>query len=156
MAAPQLSSILDRQAGDAERPKPLPVGTYRAIVLGAPRFDKSSKKGTDYVEFTLKFQSAEEDVDEDDLKSALTKKSGETIALNQKTARLTFYLTEDAVYRLDEFFKHCGLDIEETPMSRRQAAAEIQNSEVLVHLKHVPSEDGESVYANIDKTAAVG
>jgi hypothetical protein len=155
MAAPALSSILDRQAGDAERPKPLPVGTYRAIVFGAPRFDKSTKKGTDYVEFTLKLQSAEDDVDQEDLQAALTKKTGETVPLNQKTNRLTFYLTEDAVYRLDEFFKHCGLDIEETPMSRRQAAAEIQNSEVLVHLKHTPSDDGEAVYANIDKTAAV-
>lgn len=155
MATPQLASILDRQTGDAERPKPLPVGTYRAIVTGAPRFDKSTKKGTDYVEFTLKFLSAEDDVDQDDLNSALTKKSGETVPLNSKTSRLTFYLTEDAVYRFDEFVKHCGLDIEESPMSRRQAAAELQNSEVLIHLKHTPSEDGEAVYPNIDKTAAV-
>src|SRR6266566_2061794 len=144
-----LSSILDRQTGDAERPKPLPVGTYRAIVVGAPRFDKSSKKGTDFVEFTIKFLSAEEDVDQDDLATALTKKSGETVPLSAKTSRLTFYLTEDAVYRFDEFVKQCGLDIEDNPMSRRQAAAEVQNCEVLVHLKHTPSDDGENVYANI-------
>lgn len=153
MAAPQLASILDRQYGDAERPKPLPVGTYRTVVTGAPRFDKSARKGTPFVEFTLKFLSAEDDVDEDDLAHALTKKSGETVPLSSKTTRVTFYETEDAIWRLDEFIKHCGVDAE--GMSRRQAIAECQNCEVLVFMKHTPSEDGEQMYANVSKTAAV-
>jgi hypothetical protein len=153
MATPALASILDRQGSEVERPKPLPVGTYRAIVAGAPRFDKSTKKGTDFVEFTMKFISAEDDVDQEDLNQALTKPSGETIPLNQKTSRLTYYLTEDAAWRLKEFLKHCGVYDEDK--SLRQMIADTQNAEVFVHLKHTPSEDGEAVFANIDKTASV-
>ena len=154
MATANLASILDRPYGDAERPKPLPVGTYRTIVTGAPRFDKSAKKGTPFVEFTLKFISAEEDVDQDDLETALTKKSGDTVPLQNKTTKVTYYETEDAIWRLDEFIRHCGVDAE--GMSRRQAVAECQNCEVLVSLKHTPSEDGEQMYANVSKTASVG
>jgi hypothetical protein len=153
MAAPQLASILDRQGTEIERPKPLPVGTYRAIVVGAPKFDKSTKKGTDYVEFTLKFTSAEEDVDEDDLRHALTKPSGDTIPLTEKTTRNTYYLTEDAAWRLKDFLKHCGVYDEDS--SLRQMIANTQNCEVLVSLKHTPSDDGEALYANVAKTAAV-
>lgn len=153
MAAPQLSSILDRQGTEIERPKPLPVGTYRVIVVGAPRFDKSTKKGTDFVEFTLKYISAEEDVDEDDLKHALTKPSGESVALNEKTNKVTFYLTEDAAWRLKDFLKHCGVYNED--QSLRQMIAQTTNCEVLATVKHTPSDDGEAIYANISKTAAV-
>src|SRR5262249_22764520 len=109
MAAPQLSSILDRQGTEVERPRPLPFRTYRTIVTGAPRFDKSKNKGTVFVEFTLKFLPAEEDVDADDLAHALTKPSGESVPLQEKSNRLTFYLTEDAAYRLKDFLKHCGV-----------------------------------------------
>lgn len=152
MATPQLSSILDRQYGDAERPKPMPVGTYRMMVTGAPRFDKSKNKGTEFVEFTLKYISAEEDVDEDDLREALTKSTGETVPIQEKTNRLTFYLTEDAVYRLDDFLRHLGIDGE---FSRAQAIAEATNRECLASIRHTPSDDGERVFANIAKTAAV-
>lgn len=153
MATPQLASILDRQGSEIERPKPLPVGTYRAIVVGAPRFDKSTKKGTDYVEFTLKFTSAEDDVDEDDLAHALTKPSGQTIPLAEKTNRVTFYLTEDATWRLKDFLKHCG--VYDESQSLRQMIANTQNAEVLAVIKHTPSDDGEALYANVSKTAAV-
>jgi hypothetical protein len=153
MATPQLASILDRQGQEIERPKPLPVGTYRAIVTGAPRFDKSTKKGTDFVEFTLKLISAEEDVDEDDLKHALTKPSGASVPLTEKTTKVTYYLTEDATWRLKDFLKHCGVDTDNITL--RQAIAEAQNSEVLISIKHTPSDDGEAIYANVAKTAAV-
>jgi hypothetical protein len=153
MAAPQLSSILDRAGTEIERPRPLPPGTYRAIVTGAPRFDKSTKKGTDYVEFTVKFIAAEEDVDEDDLAHALTKPSGDTVPLTEKTTRITFYLTEDAAWRLKDFLKHCG--VYDESQSLRQMIANTQNAEVLVSMKHTPSDDGEAVYANVAKTAAV-
>lgn len=152
MTAPQLASILDRQVGDADRPKPMPVGTYHMMVVGAPRFDKSRNKGTDFVEFTLKFLSAEEDVDEDDLAEALTKTNGETAPLTDKTMRLTFYLTEGSAYRLDDFLKHLGI---EGDISRSQAIAETANRECLAVIRHKPSDDGERIYANIDKTAAV-
>ncbi|HOA52104.1 MAG TPA: hypothetical protein PKI05_07590, partial [Thermogutta sp.] len=88
---PNFASILDESPTEIDRPKPIPTGTYLCRVQGSPVYDKSSKKGTPFVQFTLKPISAEDDVDEEDL--------AEMGGLDNKTLRLTFYLTEDAVYR---------------------------------------------------------
>lgn len=140
---PNFASILDEAPTEIDRPKPIPTGTYLCRVQGTPTYDKSSKKGTPFVQFTLKPISAEEDVDEDDLQ--------EMGGLDNKTLRLTFYLTEDAVYRLDEFHEHCGLDLTESA-SRRSRNDEVVNAEVRALVKHRPSEDGQTVYAEISRT----
>ncbi len=67
--SPNFGALLDKPASDVERPKPLPQGSYHCIVKGLPRFDKSSKKFTEFVEFTLQPTSAGEDVDEEDLEA---------------------------------------------------------------------------------------
>ena len=66
MANPNFSAILDDDPADAEAPKGLPAGQYVFLVNGQPKFDKSTKKGTDYVEFTCKpLQPFNESVDQD-------------------------------------------------------------------------------------------
>ena len=67
---PNFSNILDKPATDVERPRPLPVGTYLTVIQGLPRYDKSSKKQTDFVEFTHQIVSALDDVDPDELAAA--------------------------------------------------------------------------------------
>ncbi len=140
---PNFASILDEAPSEVERPKPLPVGTYLCRVQGTPIYDKTTKKGTDFVQFTLKPIAAEEDVDEDDLEAVG--------GLDNKTLRLKFYLTEDAKFRLDDFHEHCGLDLSE-PASRRTRNDEVINSEVRALVKHNPSNDGQTVYAEIART----
>lgn len=153
-AKASFTSILSKAPGEVERPKPLPVGTYLCVVDGRPKFDKSSKKQTDYVEFTLKVLQAGEDVDEDDLKAALTKPSGETIALNTKSFRVTYYITEDALWRLKKFIKDCGLDIDGEEKSFEAWIDETPGCQIMVSIKHQTSEDGEATYANVAGTAA--
>src|SRR6266487_695378 len=120
------SSILDEtSSGTVDRPKPLPVGTYTCIVVGQPRFDKSSKLGTPFVEFTLKPIQAGEDVDEDALE--------EIGGIGNRTLRATFYLTEEAKYRLDKFLEDLG--ILEEGKTRSQMISETPNSQVLVSVK---------------------
>jgi hypothetical protein len=143
MTAPNFSSILDESPTEVERPKPLPVGTYLCIVAGQPVYDKSTKKGTPYVEFTLRPLAAESDVDEDEL--------AEAGGLDNKSLRATFYLTEDAVYRLDEFHQHCGIDLEDEA-SRRQRNDEVVNAQVRVVVNHGTSQDGTRIYAQIART----
>lgn len=144
MTQPNYASILDESPTEIERPKPLPVGTYLCVVQGQPRYDKSSKKQTDFVEFTLRPIAAEEDVDEE----ALAEMGG----FDNKTIRATYYLTEDAVYRLDEFHQHCGIDPEDGE-SRRNRNEAIVNAQVRAVVKHRNSQDSSTVFAELARTA---
>lgn len=152
-ARPNFGSILDRKPSSIEKPKTLPVGTYLCIVQGMPRQDKA-KTGTMFLEYTLKYMQATDDVDQEDLQAALTRADGTTKKLQEMTIKLKFFITEDAAYRLTDFLEHCGLN-EEDFESTRQMSEAAGGCQVLVKLKHVPSDDGESVYANVDRTAPV-
>lgn len=154
MNTPNFSNILDREFEKAERPKPLPVGTYLTIIEGLPRYDKSSKKQTDFVEFTHRFVAAGDDVDTDELAEVggLTLKDG-----TPRTIKNTYYLTEDAAWRLDKFLEDLGYDLEEAKaegITRRQMCEEAANREIYIQLGHEPSQDGRSVFARIKDTAS--
>ena len=105
------SAILDTQMSEVERPKPIPVGHYIAMVDGRYKQDVSAQKQTPYVEFQMKLIKALDDVDADDLKAALTKPSGQSTPLNAKSLRNTYYLTEDSLFRLKDFLEDLGLDV---------------------------------------------
>jgi len=143
---PNFASILDEAPTEINRPKPLPVGTYICVVQGQPTYDKSNKKGTPYVQFTLRPVAAEEDVDPEELEAMG--------GMESKTLRATFYLTEDAVYRLDEFHQHCGVDISDASVSRRNRNENIVNAQVRAVVSHRMAEDGSQVYAELKRTAS--
>lgn len=144
MSSPNFASLLDAAPTEVNRPKPLPVGTYLCTV-GGWEAGKSSRKQTPYVEFTSKVISAMEDVDPEELE-AMGGFAG-------KELRLTYYTTEDAVYRLDEFHEHCGIDLDEA-VSRRQRCDEVQNAQVLVKIRHESSQqDASIVFAKVAGTA---
>lgn len=138
---PNFSNILKGPVGSAERPKPVPVGTYVALVQGQPRFDKSQQKQTPFVEFQMKLLQPMGDVDT----QALQEMGG----LGERTQRLTFYLTEDALWRLDEFLKN--LDLE--GIDREQAISQAPGRQCAVTIRHAASQDGTAVFANIAGTA---
>jgi hypothetical protein len=155
---PNFSDILDTPASEIARPKPLPQGTYLWMVKGLPRLDKSARKGTEFSEYTLQCLEASDDVDSDALKAALTKGSGEIIPLRDRSIRVTFYHTEDALFRLKKFLGDLGIDDsdeDDEPRTLKQMMQEVPGRQVWGHVKHTPSDDGESLYANIDKTAKV-
>lgn len=144
MANPNFASLLDTDSQSVERPKPLPQGTYHCVVKGQPRFDKSSKKQTDFVEFTLQPTAAMDDVDQEELTSM-----GGFV---DKTIKATFYVTENSLWRLKDFLDHCGVADEGSLRSRIDEA---MNSEVLAKLRHEASDDGQSVFARLGGTAPV-
>lgn len=147
----QFADILDKPATEIDRPKPLPVGTYLWTIQGMPRYDKSKEKQTPFYEFTVKCSGAADDVDEEALNEWATRANGEKRKLTEYTTKLTFYITEDSLYRLQEFLSHCGLDGE--GKSTRQLIDETPNAQFLGVITHSPSRDGTSVYANISRTA---
>lgn len=140
--APNFASILDESPTEVSAPQPAPQGTY-VFVVGNPRYDKSTKKGTDFVEFPVRAVAAESDVDEAELEEA-----GGLDGIN---LRATFYLTEDAVYRLDEFHSHCGIDLEDGT-SRRSRNDAVVNAEVRGFVKHEPSQDGTRIFARFNRS----
>jgi hypothetical protein len=151
-SAPNFGTLLDKPSSEVERPKPLPQGSYHCIVKGLPRFDVSSKKKTEFVEFTLAVQSAGEDVDEDDLKNWMVKGDGSSRRIQDATIRATYYITEDALWRLKDFLQHCGIEEGE---SIRAMIDESPNCEVIAYIRHRASEDGEAMFAELAKTAPV-
>lgn len=143
MSSPNFGSVLDKPSNEIERPRPAPQGSYLCTINGMPRFDKSAKKQTEFVEFSLRPIQAMEDVDEDALK--------EWGGLADKTFKHTFYLTENSVYRLKEFLIQ-DLEIDEQD-TLRPMIDETPGKQCLVTIKHTASDDGKSVYANVASTA---
>lgn len=145
-ASPNFSSILDEAPSEVDRPKPLPVGTYTTIIQGLPRFDKSTKKQTEYVEFTHKILAAGDDVDQEELASMG--------GIKDKTMKNTYYLTEASKWRLDEFLTHCGINLD-GESSRREMVEQTPGKQVGIYVTHEASQDGTAVYAKIGKTVIV-
>ena len=125
---PDFASILDQSPTEVNRPKSLPTGTYTFIV-GDWEQGKSSQKKTPFVKFSMKPVAADADVDEDELEEALTGADGEANDIRSKTMSITFYTTADAIYRLDEFHEHCGIDLSEA-VSRATRNDMVLNAEV--------------------------
>ena len=146
---PNFGAILDTPSAAIDKPKPLPVGTYLCSVKGQPKFDVSSQKKTEYTEFTLQILQAHEDVDHEALQECLKGK-----ALSEKTIKATYYLTEDAIWRLKEFLDHCGIEDGEG-ISLRQRIGGAAGCQVWATIKHEPSNDGTSIFAKLGATAAV-
>lgn len=140
--AEKIGDILDRPSNEATPPKTMPAGNYRCRVQGMPRFDKSSKKQTPFVEFLLVPTAALDDVDP----TELTEAGG----ITDKTIKATFYLTDGSEYRLREFLDACGVDEvdeDDEPLSHRARIEETPNTEVIVTMVHEPSADGTRMYA---------
>ena len=152
-STPNFESILDMPAADVERPKPLPAGTYDAVVQGLYEEGVSTQKKTPFVQFAFAIQAADEDVDEDDLSAYLTSKDGTTKALNSvvlKNNSTKFYTTPDSMFRLTDFLTHLG--IEQEGKSVRQCLSETPNCSVKILIGHTASQDGESIFAELKKT----
>ena len=139
----QIKGVTEETTTGVHRLIQMPQGTYLCVVQGSPVYDKSTKKGTPYVEFTLRPIAAGEDIDETELDV-----SG---GFDNKILRATFYLTEDAIYRLDEFHSHCGIDLDDGE-SRRARNDAIMNAQVRVFVKHETSTDGTRIYARFNRS----
>jgi hypothetical protein len=135
-------SLLDTEVTEVERPKPLVAGNY-VWNVAEYKFDKSAKKKTDFVQFKLVPVMAQEDVDPAELALVLGDKS-----LSDFSKNVDFYLTKDAVWRLDEFLLEklaC-----EPGQSRTAMIESAIGRQVVGQISLTPSERDENVmYANL-------
>jgi hypothetical protein len=140
------SAILDRPANEIEKPKPLPVGTYTAVVRGMPEFFESSKKKTPGARFTLEMLAAGEDVDQDDLEAMG--------GFEGKTLRHDLWLNDDLLWRAKDFVEACGLDTSEGSIGQLLEAC--NGAQVMIEVRHEPALDGsDSVFARVGKVKAI-
>ncbi len=140
-------SILDKPSKSIDKPKPLPTGSYVCIIKGLPRQDVSSKKKTEFVEFNLEIVQPLQDVSEESIEAI----PGGVVG---KSIRATFYLTEDALWRLKKFLSE-DLEIEEGDRSLRAMLSETMGKQVVASVRHRPSDDGRDVFAELAGTAPV-
>lgn len=108
--APNFSNLLNKPADDIKKPPVLPEGTYFGTLTGQPTFGESSQKKTPFVQWTGQYSHAAPDIE-------LVDEEGKPINLEGKKFYFSHYLTEDAMWRLVEFIKSCGVETEGRTLS---------------------------------------
>lgn len=139
--------ILNLPASQIKPPQALPVGTYHCIVDGVPTPGKSSQKQTDFLQFKFKILSAMQDVSQ--------KEAAEAQVVG-KTITNDYYITENAVWRLMDLMDHLGVrNGEDDDTKIKELVSRTPGQQLLVKLKHEPSQDGKRVYHRVADTAHV-
>lgn len=144
------SSILNAPATASVRPPAVPGGHYIMMIRGLPRQDKSSKKGTEFIEYTVAIlqpyvnENGDCDVDAQAL--------GEFGTVQGKEMFLTFYMTEKSAYRHTEFLRDdLGLDVE--GQTHWEAAQSAPGGQFIGFVRQKPRDDGKGVISEIGGTA---
>jgi len=145
---PDFGALLSKPAGQIERPKPLPVGTYYGTI-GGHLFDESRQKKTPFVRFTVNLTEPGEEVARDYAEQLAE------VDFTKKKLNSDFYLTEDSMYRLRDFLVSLGIDDANGTRSIGEMIPDALNRPVQVELTQTPSStDPETVYNNIANIAA--
>lgn len=100
---PDFKALLAKPAGEAKKPKALDAGQYPGIIKSYELGDANKNK-TPYVRFHLGltgWPNGEAQLDE----------GGEAIDLAKRQLRRDFFITEDALWRLDEFLQALGIEL---------------------------------------------
>lgn len=134
--AVRFSELLSKNTDNVERPKPYPAGHYYGK-LGKFTLGDQNQNKTPYVRFPVTAVSPGEDIDPADL---------EGINLGKKQFRSDFFLTEDAEYRLKEFLKSLGLNVQ--GRSFGEILPETPGADVYFELTSQPSDREEGVFVN--------
>lgn len=142
MATADFKSILSHKVGSIEKPKPLPTGTYLAIIEGWEASEIGQKK-TPGARVTFKLLQPEADVDMDQLEEL-----GGLAAVTKRKVNTTLWLTEDALYRAKEFIEDvCKIDVGERTLG--ECFPDMVGCQVKVVLKHRFS-DKQEILLDVD------
>ena len=148
MTATNFKNLLRKNLDDVKKPEPVPEGSYRGKLLSYS-MENSARKGTPYVRFQVGLREALEGVDTDELKEAL-----QGAALETKKLRKDFYMTDEALYRLKDFFKSLSIEIQ--GRSIEECLVDTKDQEVLVEVTKRPSEDGKEFYNDVKEMSGLG
>ncbi len=138
------SILAGAKLGEIEKPKPLPTGSYIGLIKSVAYDVSRGEKKTPFARINIELIQALDDVNQDDLASAG--------GVQGKKTKVDFYLTDDALFRLQEFvLDHVGLD--SRGVSLDQALPMLQNMPVGVSLKQeVSQKDPSVIYSIVDNS----
>jgi len=142
-------SILDTPADKVERPKPLPAGTYSAIVKGMPEHGVSAQKKTPFVRFTYVLTGAFDDVDEAELEAVLTNAEGVVTPIGEKSIKDTYYTTPDSLFRLTDALEAMGIELDQKTV--RAALDETPNCSINVVVFHRTPDGSDQIFAEVKR-----
>ena len=144
MPSPKFAEIMNKKAGEAERVPPTPAGHWLFLVE-TPTFgtDTGGKKN-DYVDFLLRPIQPMEDVEMEAVEEIGLEK------ITKKTLHNTKYLTEDALWALDEFLENV-CEIEPSGRSYKQLIPEAKGKQVVGLIIEGTSADGKRPISYVDK-----
>lgn len=133
------SQLLKKPAGEAKRPAALPPGDYQAIITRYEVGDANKNK-TPYVRFHMKMIAWPDTVDEQDR---------EGIELDKRLSRRDFFLTDEALYRLDELIRSCGIKPE--GRDYEEIVPEMIGQQVTVEMQQYMNQQTNEIGNNIGK-----
>lgn len=122
---PDFSALLRKPAGEAKRPKALPIGDYQGVVKSHEVGD-NNKNHTPYVRFGIVLTGWPDEFTQADIP--------EDTDLSKRQLRKDFFLTDDSLWRLDEFIRSCGVE----PAGRvyEEVVPELVGQPIKVEIKH--------------------
>lgn len=133
------SQLLKRPAGEAKRPPALPPGDYPGVIQRWEVGDQNKNK-TPYVRFHLGLTDWPDAVDAQDR---------EGIELGKRPQRRDFYTTEDALWRLDELIRSCG--VEPSGRAYEEVLAEMIGQSVTVEVQQYMRQDNSEIGNQVGK-----
>jgi hypothetical protein len=92
------SKLLQKPAGEAKKPPPLPVATFPGVIKSYELGDNNKNK-TPYVRYQIGltgWPEGEEPI--------------EGLDISKRTMRKDYYLTDESLWRLDEFLRSLGIE----------------------------------------------
>lgn len=134
------TSLLNRKADECEKPVAIPQGSYAMRIVGYTTGESRQKK-TPYVEMELKIIAPRDDVDAEEYAKVKNPQD--------RSFKVQFYITEESLYRLEEFLKKAGM--ETAGRSFVEILAEVAGAEIIGVVSHRMSDDGETVYAEVKR-----
>lgn len=149
---PDFTHLLRKPSGQAAKPAALPVGDYPGVIASF-EYGDANKNKTPYVRLQLKPVDWPADMPEGDKEQQLPDGTSRPIELGKRTLRRDFYLTEDALHRLDDLIRSCGI---EPGRMYDEIIPELQGKDVIIEIKQRPSQDGEEMFNDVGKVTGVG
>ncbi len=138
--APNFSHLLKKPAGEAKKPPALPAADYPAVLASFELGDNNKNK-TPYVRFMVKLTGWAESLAEEDRDS--------DIDLSKRQMRKDFYLTDDALWRLDDFIKSIG--IEPAGRAYDEIIPEMMGSPVIAEVRQYMNQQTSEIGNQLEK-----
>ena len=139
--ASNFAHLLKKPAGQAAKPQALPAGDYPGIIKGH-EFGDNNKNKTPYVRFSIGLLGWGDSVDESDRSGDPTKRQ----------FRRDFYLTDDALWRLDALLKDCG--VEANGREYEEVLNELTGAQVTVEIQQYLNQQSGEIGNQVGKILA--